>query len=159
MAAPKDDCSGTVLCNEFTSEIWKDKHYCTQGNKERKVYMKGLRVIAFVWLALLGLQSLKASMDWGLEGKCIRTADLWVLVAAVQAVVVPVAAPALLDAALVAALELLCLAQLGQLLSLFNWGKHPTNTFLYLLDAPRMKILPLHKCILILVLARQDVFM
>lgn len=47
-------------------------------------------------------------------------ADGRVLVAAVQAVVVAVAAPALLDAALVAALELLSLAQLGHHLSLFN---------------------------------------
>lgn len=44
----------------------------------------------------------------------VRTAALSLLVAAIQAVVVPVAAPAVLDAALVVALELLSLAQLGQ---------------------------------------------
>lgn len=64
------------------------------------------------------------------------------LVAAVQAVVVPVASPALLDAALVAALELLRLAQLGQHLSLSHWGKHPTGTSLYLLDTPRIQYCP-----------------
>lgn len=64
------------------------------------------------------------------------------LVAAVQAVVVAVAAPALLDAALVAALELLSLAQLGQHFSLFNWEKYPRSTTLYLLDTPRVQHCP-----------------
>lgn len=104
-----------------------------------KDFQEWLQGDYFSLAAWFGLQSLKLIVGCGVEGKCLRTADLRVLVAAVQAVVVAVAAPALLDAALVAALELLCLAQLGQHLSLFNWGKHPTRTSLYLLGTARMQ--------------------
>lgn len=136
--------TGLALCYAASAPARFERAAIPARRKRRKwkIFQEWLQGDCFSLAAWFGLQSLKLSMGCGVKGKCLRTADLRVLVAAVQAVVVAVAAPALLDAALVAALELLRLAQLGQHLSLFNWGKHPQEHLFICLVQPECNNAP-----------------
>lgn len=59
-------------------------------------------------------------MSCGLKCKSIHTANFRMLIAAVQTVIVPITAPAILDTALVVTLKLFSFAQLWEHFSMFN---------------------------------------
>lgn len=98
-------------------------------------YMNDLKVTVCVWLSsdfyltcMHCLVSMKRALKCKKKNQPL-TANVGVLITAIQTVIISITAPAIMDTTLIVALKLFSFAQLWWHFSMFNYKKYPGCTY------------------------------